>query len=58
MKELYEAPEAKLIAFAATMPIAATADWDWSQNVEGGNGGSSDIDADFGGQNPEGSFWN
>ena len=54
MKAVYEAPEATLIAFAATTAVAA--DWDWSRTVEGFSS-DSDIDADFG-NNPEGDFWN
>ena len=53
MKELYEAPEAKLIVFAPMKDIA-NADWDWSKSVKG-SAGSSEIDADWG-DNPEGSF--
>ena len=53
MKELYEAPEAKVIAFVANLAIAS--DWNWAEDSDS-SAGTSDIDTDFGGNNPEGGY--
>ena len=60
MKEIYEAPEAKLIGFAPLEKLAA--DWDWSKTVKGSSDeefteGPSDLDVIYP-NNPEGPFGN
>ena len=60
MKELYEAPEAKLIGFAPMEKLAS--DWDWSKSVPGAteepfaDNSDSQVDIIYPGENPEGSF--